>query len=67
MDGLPTDAARIDAMFALTDPAARDRVVAAYLGYPEGVAAGDRPRRRDLTFWKRRSTLPNAHSRATPT
>ncbi len=64
MDGLPTDAARIDAMFALTDPAARDRVVAAYLGYPGVAAAIDLGG--DLTFWKPSVDIADAHSAARP-
>ncbi|NKS62666.1 carboxylesterase family protein [Rhodococcus hoagii] len=65
MDGLPTDAARIDAMFALTDPAARDRVVAAYLGYPGVAAAIDLGG--DLTFWKPSVDIADAHSAHAPT
>ncbi|QCQ90031.1 carboxylesterase/lipase family protein [Rhodococcus sp. SGAir0479] len=60
MDGLPTDAARIDAMFALTDPDARERILAAYPGYPAPAAAialGG-----DLTFWKPSIDIADAHS-----
>lgn len=60
LDGLPTDAARIDAMFALTDPEARERILAAYPGYPNPAAAialGG-----DLTFWKPSIDIADAHS-----
>lgn len=60
LDGLPTDAARIDAMFALTDPDARERILAAYPGYPNPAAAialGG-----DVTFWKPSIDIADAHS-----
>ncbi|CAM2778832.1 carboxylesterase/lipase family protein [Prescottella defluvii] len=65
LDGLPTDAARIDAMFALTDPEARARVVAAYGGYPDPVAAIDLGG--DLTFWRPSVQIAEAHSAHAPT
>ncbi|WP_430331297.1 carboxylesterase/lipase family protein [Rhodococcus sp. ACT016] len=65
MDALPTDAGRIDAMFALTDPEARARVVDAYVGYPDPVAAIDLGG--DVTFWKPSIEIAEAHSAHAPT
>ncbi|PTR30546.1 para-nitrobenzyl esterase [Rhodococcus sp. OK519] len=65
LDGLPTNAARIDAMFALTDPDARDRVVAAYPGYPGPIAAIELGG--DLTFWRPSVDIADAHSVHAPT
>ncbi|WP_305094151.1 carboxylesterase/lipase family protein [Prescottella sp. R16] len=65
LDALPTDAARIDAMFAHTDPAARDRILAAYPGYPAARAAiglGG-----DVTFWKPSVDIADAHAAHAPT
>lgn len=64
LDGLPTDPARIELMFSLTDRAARDRVVAAYPGYPVERAAVDIGG--DLTFWYPSVQIAQAHSRFAP-
>ncbi|RDI35593.1 para-nitrobenzyl esterase [Rhodococcus sp. AG1013] len=65
LDGLPTDEARIDAMFELTDPEARARVVGAYAGYPDPAAAIDLGG--DLTFWRPSVQIAEAHSVHAPT
>ncbi|WP_246165404.1 carboxylesterase/lipase family protein [Arthrobacter yangruifuii] len=62
---LPSTPERIEKMFAGTDPLARDRVVAAYPGYPS--------RRRsveisgDLVFWYPSQMVAEGHSRIAPT
>ena len=65
LDALPTNPERIDKMFSLTDPDARDRVVEAYPGYPGEAAAIDVGG--DFTFWKPSLELAEAHSRLAPT
>ena len=65
LDALPTDAARIDTMFGLTDPEAQARVVGAYAGYPDPAAAIDLGG--DITFWKPSVEIAEAHSMHAPT
>lgn len=65
LDALPTNPKRIDTMFELTDPSAKDRVVEAYPGYPNESAAIDVGG--DFTFWKPSLELAEAHSRRQPT
>lgn len=64
-DALPTTGARIEAMFAATDPKVRDRVVAAYPGYPSKSAA--RTIGSDVTFWHPSVEVAQAHSQHAPT
>ncbi|RVW06351.1 carboxylesterase/lipase family protein [Rhodococcus spongiicola] len=65
MDGLPTSPARIEAMFELTDPQARDRVLAAYPGYPDSTSAIDLGG--DVTMWKPSIDIAEAHAGHAPT
>ncbi|QBJ97499.1 carboxylesterase/lipase family protein [Rhodococcus sp. ABRD24] len=65
LDGLPTNAKRIDTMFELTDPDSRARVIAAYPGYPGPLAAVDLGG--DLTFWKPSVEIADAHAAHAPT
>lgn len=65
LDALPTDPRRIDAMFAATDPDAKDRITAAYPGYPDERAAIDLGG--DLTFWYPALQVAQAHSQFAPT
>jgi len=65
LDGLPTSPDRIDALFAATDPDAKDRVTAAYPGYPAERAAIDLGG--DLTFWYPSLQIAQAHARFAPT
>lgn len=65
LDALPTDPARIDTLFSLTDPAAKDAVTEAYPGYPSQSTAIDIGG--DFTFWKPSLEVAEAHSRRAPT
>lgn len=65
LDALPTNERRIERMFATVDPDARDRVVAAYPGYPAERAAVDLGG--DVTFWYPSLLIAQAHSRYAPT
>ena len=65
LDALPTNPRRIDALFAATDPGAKDRITAAYPGYPNERAAIDLGG--DLTFWYPSVQIAEAHSRFAPT
>ncbi|WP_435277969.1 carboxylesterase/lipase family protein [Rhodococcus yananensis] len=65
LDALPTNERRIERMFAAVDPGARDRVVAAYPGYPAGRAAVDLGG--DVTFWYPSVQIAQAHARYAPT
>ncbi|RVW02972.1 carboxylesterase/lipase family protein [Rhodococcus xishaensis] len=58
--GLPTNSAGIETMFEVTDPQARDRVIAAYPGYPDTTAAVDLGG--DATFWKPSVDIAEAHA-----
>lgn len=64
-DILATTPARIDGMFARVDPGARDRVVAAYPGYPSTDAAIDLGG--DSSFWWPSVLVAQAHARVAPT
>lgn len=65
LDGLPTSPDRIDRLFAATDPDAKDRVTAAYAGYPDEKAAIDLGG--DFTFWYPAIQIAQAHARFAPT
>ena len=59
---LPTSRARLDRLFALTDPPARDRILAAYTGRGAVVdAAGDH------AFWWPSVQVAQGHGAAAPT
>ena len=63
-DILPTDKDRIEKMFALTEPGLRERVIAAYPGYPhkkQAVEIGG-----DAVFWHPGIQVAEAHSRYAP-
>ncbi len=64
-DILATTPARIDGMFARTDPGARDRVVAAYPGYPSVPAAIDLGG--DSSFWWPSVLVAQGHAAVAPT
>ncbi|MCX5041896.1 carboxylesterase/lipase family protein [Aldersonia sp. NBC_00410] len=64
-DALPTKPNRIEAMFEATDPKVRDRVIAAYPGYPGKAAA--RAIGSDVTFWHPSVEIAEAHSEYAPT
>ena len=64
-DILPTSPERIEKMFALTDPGSRDRVTAAYRGYPhrrQAVELGG-----DAVFWYPSIQAAQAHADHAPT
>ncbi|MET0196539.1 MULTISPECIES: carboxylesterase/lipase family protein [Nocardiaceae] len=65
LDALPTNPSRIDTLFALTDPAAKDVVLEAYPDYPQESAAIDVGG--DFTFWKPSIEVAETHSRRAPT
>lgn len=65
LDLLPTKPGRIETMFTQTDPDARDRVIAAYPGYPGKRAAIDLGG--DVVFWHPTVQLTEGHSRHAPT
>ncbi|WP_072805368.1 carboxylesterase/lipase family protein [Rhodococcoides yunnanense] len=65
LDALPTNPERIDKLFSLTDPAAKNVVTEAYPGYPGEAAAIDIGG--DFTFWKPSLEVAEAHSRRAPT
>ncbi|MCC9177767.1 carboxylesterase/lipase family protein [Arthrobacter sp. zg-Y750] len=62
---LPSTPERIEKMFAGTDPLARDRVVAAYPGYPSRQRSVDISG--DLVFWYPSQMVAEGHSRTAPT
>ena len=62
---LPSTPERIEKMFAGTDPLARDRVVAAYPGYPSRQRSVDISG--DLVFWYPSQMVAEGHSRVAPT
>ncbi|TQF74085.1 carboxylesterase/lipase family protein [Rhodococcus spelaei] len=65
LDIIPTDPARIEKMFAETDPLLKSRIQAAYRGYPNRRAAvrlGG-----DVTFWEPSILVAQAHTTAAPT
>jgi para-nitrobenzyl esterase len=65
LDLLPTSVPRIERMFAQTEPDARDRVIAAYPGYPSPERAIDIAG--DMCFWQPSVLVAEAHSRRSPT
>ncbi|KQU39326.1 MULTISPECIES: carboxylesterase/lipase family protein [unclassified Rhodococcus (in: high G+C Gram-positive bacteria)] len=65
LDALPTNAERIDRLFANTDPSARDRILAEYPGYPKGLSAIDFGG--DITFWRPSLEIADAHTEHAPT
>ncbi|MDJ0393906.1 carboxylesterase/lipase family protein [Rhodococcus sp. G-MC3] len=65
LDALPTNPERLDKMFALTDPSAKDVVTEAYPGYPDEASAIDIGG--DFTFWKPSLEVAESHSRRAPT
>jgi para-nitrobenzyl esterase len=62
---LPTTRARLDRLFAGTDPAAKDRVLAAYPGYPGKPAVADVAG--DHAFWWPTVGVTEGHARRAPT
>jgi len=63
-DILPTNKDRIEKMFALTEPDHRERVIAAYRGYPhkkQAVEIGG-----DAVFWHPAIQVAEAHSQYAP-
>ncbi|MCC9145309.1 MULTISPECIES: carboxylesterase/lipase family protein [unclassified Arthrobacter] len=62
---LPSSVVRIEKMFAGTDPQARDRVVAAYPGYPSRQRSVDISG--DLVFWYPSQMVAEGHSLVAPT
>ncbi|GAB2919043.1 carboxylesterase/lipase family protein [Rhodococcus aerolatus] len=65
MDILPTSEERIRALFDGTDPEARERVVAAYPGYPGKRACEDIGG--DYAFWHPSILVAEGHSQVAPT
>ena len=65
LDILATTPERIEGMFARADPAARDRVVAAYPGYPSVDAAIDLGG--DSVFWWPSVLVAEGHAAVAPT
>ncbi|MEB7448021.1 carboxylesterase/lipase family protein [Arthrobacter koreensis] len=62
---LPSTPARLERMFAGTDPAALDRVTAAYPGYPSRDRSVEISG--DLVFWYPSQLVAEGHSRVAPT
>ncbi|MFD4266542.1 carboxylesterase/lipase family protein [Rhodococcus sp. NPDC058481] len=65
LDIIPTDPARIEKMFAETEPELTARILRAYRGYPDRRAAvriGG-----DVTFWEPSILVAQAHSATAPT
>ncbi|TWB39097.1 carboxylesterase/lipase family protein [Nitrospirillum pindoramense] len=62
---LPSRVARLEAMFQATEPAVRDRVAAAYDGYPSRRAAIDMGG--DFVFWAPSVQMAQAHAAFTDT
>lgn len=62
---LPTTPARIGRLFASTDPAARDRILAAYPGYPGKPAVADVAG--DHAFWWPSMRVADGHAGTAPT
>nr|WP_296768479.1 carboxylesterase/lipase family protein [Rhodococcus sp. (in: high G+C Gram-positive bacteria)] len=65
LDALPTNPERIEKLFSLTDPSAKDVVTEAYPGYPDEASAIDVGG--DFTFWKPSLEVAETHSRRAPT
>ena len=62
---LPTTPARLDRLFASTDPPAKTRITAAYPGYPGKAAVVDVAG--DHAFWYPSVRVADGHSRNAPT
>ncbi|MDO5698486.1 MAG: carboxylesterase/lipase family protein [Dermatophilus congolensis] len=62
---LPTSAALQSRMFALTDPEAKQRIIAAYSGYPKASARAQLIG--DMIFWAPTVAIATAHARHSPT
>ncbi len=62
---LPTTPARLARLFASTDPAARDRILAAYPGYPAKAAVADVAG--DHAFWWPSMRVADGHAGTAPT
>ena len=62
---LPTTPARLARLFASTDPAARDRILAAYPGYPGKAAVADVAG--DHAFWWPSMRVADGHAGTAPT
>jgi para-nitrobenzyl esterase len=62
---LPTTPARLARLFASTDPAARDRILAAYPGYPGRAAVADVAG--DHAFWWPSMRVADGHAGTAPT
>ncbi|HEX5812870.1 MAG TPA: carboxylesterase/lipase family protein [Pseudonocardia sp.] len=62
---LPTTPARLARLFASTDPAARDRILAAYPGYPGKPAVADVAG--DHAFWWPSMRVADGHAGTAPT
>ncbi|MGD8193268.1 carboxylesterase/lipase family protein [Herbiconiux sp. P18] len=62
---IPVTAPSIESMFGLTDPSARERVVANYPGYPSKKAAAQLGG--DIVFWYPSVAVAEAHSQYAPT
>ena len=65
LDIIATTPKRIERMFAQTQPELRDRVLAAYPGYPSAATAIDVGG--DFVFWYPSVAVAGAHSRRAPT
>jgi para-nitrobenzyl esterase len=62
---MPTTPARLARLFASTDPAARDRILAAYPGYPGKAAVADVAG--DHAFWWPSMRVAEGHAGVAPT
>lgn len=65
MKVLPTSGRLMDKMFSLTDPQAREDVLAAYPGYPRAHVATDVAG--DITFWEPSIQVADSQSKVAPT
>ncbi|HEY5852674.1 MAG TPA: carboxylesterase/lipase family protein [Aldersonia sp.] len=65
LDVLPTTPARIEKMFAETDPDVKSRVLAAYRGFPKPQVCADLGG--DVVFWEPSVLVAQSHSRHAPT
>lgn len=64
-DIIPTNPVRIEKMFADTDPSLKDRILAAYPGYPDRRAAVQLGG--DVTFWEPSILVAQGHATTAPT
>lgn len=65
LDIIPTDTGRIEKMFAETDPKLKDRILAAYPGYPDRRDTAQLGG--DVTFWEPSILVAQAHAATAPT